>query len=334
MSTRREFLIGAGAGLAALGSTNLVKAATGDDAPKYNREKKPRPMVISTWNHGVASNARAWDLIARGWSALDAVERGVHVAEGDPNIRSVGYGGLPDREGHVTLDSCIMDWRGNAGSVAFLEGIKHPVSVARKVMEDTPHVMLVGEGAKQFALDNDFKDEDLLTDEARLQWQKWLEKSDYKPWSGPNEPDPSHDTIGMLALDTKGRLSGSCTTSGLGFKMHGRVGDSPIIGAALFVDNKVGAACATGVGEEVMKTVGSFLIVELMRQGLSPQEACRTAVGRIVENNPDWRNIQVGYLALDNRGNYGAFALQKGFQFAIQNSTESDLVDAPYWIDG
>jgi len=238
---------------------------------------------------------------------------------------------LPDREGHVTLDSCIMDWRGNAGSVAFLEGIMHPISVARKVMEDTPHVMLVGEGAKQFALENDFKDENLLTDKARQQWQKWLEKSDYQPWTGPGEPDPSHDTIGMLALDTKGRLSGSCTTSGLGFKMHGRVGDSPIIGAALFVDNEVGAACATGVGEEVMKTVGSFLIVELMRQGYSPQDACQTAVGRIVEKNPRWRDVQVGYLALDNRGNYGAFALQQGFQYAIQNSTDSDLVDAPYW---
>ncbi len=331
MSTRRSFLIGAGASLAALGTGKLARAATSGDTPRYNRKGKPRPMVISTWSHGVASNAKAWDLIASGWSALDAVERGVRVAEADPEIRSVGYGGLPDREGHVTLDSCIMDWRGNAGSVAFLEGIKHPVSVARKVMEDTPHVMLVGEGAKQFALENDFPDENLLTEEARQHWQNWLKTSDYKPWTAPEEPDPSHDTIGMLALDTKGRLSGSCTTSGLGFKMHGRVGDSPIIGAALFVDNNVGAACATGVGEEVMKTVGSFLIVELMRQGLSPQDACRTAVSRIVEKNPAWRKVQVGYLALDNLGNFGAFALQKGFQYAIQNSTGSDLVDAPYW---
>ncbi len=317
MTTRRQFLVGTGATLAALGAGKLSFAAGGGK----------RPLVISTWRHGLASNEKAWEILGNEGRAIDAVEAGVQVAEGDPEVTSVGYGGAPDREGHVTLDSCIMDETGNAGAVAFLQNFKHPVAVARKVMDETPHVMLVGEGARRFALEKGFREEDLLTEKSRARWQQWLKTAEYKPWAPAS--DPSHDTISMLALDQAGNLSGSCTTSGLAYKLHGRVGDSPIIGAALFVDNEVGAACATGVGEEVMKTVGSFLIVELMRQGLSPEDACREGVNRIIRKNPDWRQVQVGYLAMDSHGRVGAFAIHPGFQFAVHDGKENLLIDAP-----
>ncbi len=316
MTTRRQFLVGAGAGLAALSAGKLSLA----------QEPSRRPLVISTWRHGLASNERAWEILAENGRAIDAVEAGVQVAEGDPEVTSVGYGGSPDCEGHVTLDSCIMDEKGNAGSVAFLQNFMHPVAVARKVMDDTPHVMLVGEGARRFALEKGFKEEDLLTEKSRAHWQEWLKTAEYRPWTPST--NPTHDTISMLALDQAGDLSGSCTTSGLAYKLHGRVGDSPIIGAALFVDNDVGAACATGVGEEVMKTVGSFLIVELMRQGMSPTEACREGVARIINKNPDWRNVQVGYLAMDRHGRVGAYAIQPGFQYAVHDGKENLLLDA------
>lgn len=316
MTTRRQFLISAGAGLAALNSGKM----------SYAGEKARRPLVVSTWRHGLASNEQAWKILGAGGRALDAVESGVQVAEADPEVTSVGYGGAPDREGHVTLDSCIMDEKGNAGAVAFLEGFMHPVAVARKVMEETPHVMIVGEGARRFALEKGFKEQDLLTDQSRKDWQDWLKTGHYKPWSPSS--DPSHDTISMLALDQSGNLSGSCTTSGLSYKMHGRVGDSPIIGAALFVDNEVGSACATGVGEEVMKTVGSFLIVELMRQGMSPQEACQEGVQRIIRKNPNWKDVQVGYLALDKHGRIGAYAINPYFQYAVHDGEKNVLIDA------
>ncbi len=353
MNTRRVFLkdllLGAGAGLAALGSRGpaLGQSRREPGDPPWPvaeiidgqalRDRKP--LVISTWNFGVQANAAAWQVLGSGGRALDAVERGVMVVEADPDIHSVGYGGLPDRDGHVTLDACIMDETGNAGSVSFLEGFRHPVCVARKVMEETPHVMLAGEGARRFALEMGFPEEDLLTDEARRLWQEWLKKHQYEPWSPLHdpaeamrrrgEPNPDHDTIGMLALDAAGNLSGSCTTSGLAFKRHGRVGDSPVIGAALYVDNEVGAACATGVGEEVLKTLGAFLIVELMRQGASPQEACEEGVRRIARRNPQVTadsSFQVGYLALDRGGRTGAFAVTPWFQYAVHDGRENRLV--------
>ena len=321
MTTRRQFLIRTGAGLAALSAGKIAFAEV----------EEKRPLVISTWKHGLASNEQAWKILAKGGRALDAVESGVQVAEADPEVTSVGYGGGPDREGHVTLDSCIMDEKGNAGSVAFLQNFMHPVAVARKVMEETPHVMIVGEGARRFALDQGFKEQDLLTDQARENWQEWLKTGNYKAWSSTS--NPTHDTISMLAVDQAGDLSGSCTTSGLAYKMHGRVGDSPIIGAALFVDNEVGAACATGVGEEVMKTVGSFLIVELMRQGLSPTEACKEGVQRIIRKNPNWRDVQVGYLAMDRLGRVGAFAIHTGFQYAVHDGQKNVLMDSAGYTD-
>lgn len=282
-----------------------------------------RPIVISTWNFGLKANEAAWAILKKGGRALDAVEAGVRVPEGDPTERSVGYGGRPDRDGHVTLDACIMDENARCGSVACLEYIKHPISVARLVMEKTPHVMLVGEGALQFALANGFSREELLVPDSEREWKEWLKTSQYTPAANIE----NHDTIGMIAIDSKGNLSGACTTSGLAFKMHGRVGDSPIIGAGLYVDNEIGAATSTGVGEEVIRTVGSFLVVELMRQGFSPEEACKQAIERIVKKNPARaKEIQVGFLALNKNGEYGAYCLQKGFNYAIYSNQEPNVL--------
>ncbi|MCA4899700.1 MAG: N(4)-(beta-N-acetylglucosaminyl)-L-asparaginase [Bacteroidota bacterium] len=284
-----------------------------------------KPIVISTWNFGLKANEAAWAILSKGGTALDAVEAGARVPEGDPKETSVGLGGLPDRDGHVTLDACIMDEQGNIGSVAFLEGIVHPVSVARLVMEKTPHVMLVGEGAQQFALANGFKKEKLLTKESEKAWKEWLKEKKYKPIANIE----NHDTIGILALDANGNLSGACTTSGMAYKMRGRVGDSPIIGAGLYVDNEVGAATSTGVGEEVIRIVGCHLVVELMRQGHSPEAACKLAVERIIQKNPSKaKEIQVGFLALNKNGDYGAFCLQKGFTFAVYQPSGNTLSDS------
>jgi N4-(beta-N-acetylglucosaminyl)-L-asparaginase len=308
MTTRRKFLKSG----AAIASALPFSQVFAGNAPAE------KPLVISTWDFGVGANAEAWKVLSSGGRALDAVEAGVHVPEGDPNETSVGLGGLPDRDGRVTLDACIMDEHANCGSVAFLEHIVHPISVARKVMEKTPHVMLVGEGALKFALDNGFKKENLLTEKSEAAWKEWLKKAEYKPVANFE----NHDTIGMIALDQSGNVSGACTTSGLAFKMHGRVGDSPIIGAGLFVDNEVGAATSTGVGEEVIRIVGSHLVVELMRQGKKPEDACREAVMRIVKNQPTKsKEIQVGFLAINKNGEYGAFALQKGFTYAVYSGS-------------
>jgi isoaspartyl peptidase/L-asparaginase-like protein (Ntn-hydrolase superfamily) len=269
------------------------------------------PMVISTWPHGVAANEAAWKVLTRGGRALDAVEKGVNVTELDPEVTSVGYGGFPDRDGIVTLDACIMDEKGDAGSVTFLQHIKTPVSVARLVMEQTPHVMLSGEGALQFALANGFKKEELLTDFARQSWENWKKSKTNIPVDQHN-----HDTISMLAIDKPGNLSGACTTSGTAFKYHGRVGDSPIIGAGLYVDNEIGAAGATGVGEVILKSLGSFSIVENMRHGYSPQEACEETVHRALKKVPDAKNQPIYFIALNKEGEIGAYGTNAEFKYA------------------
>lgn len=302
-----------------------------------NRSITNTPIVISTWDFGVAANLAAWEVLKNGGRALDAVEQGVMVPEADLKNQTVGKGGFPDRDGHVTLDACIMDEFGNCGSVAAVENITHVISVARQVMEKTPHVMLVGVGARQFALENGFKEENLLTPESEKAWREWLKEGEYKPIINienqrfsPNKlpgNQYNHDTIGMLALDSKGNLSGACTTSGMAFKMRGRVGDSPIIGAGLYVDNEIGGATATGVGEEVIRTVGSFLVVELMRQGYSPEDACKEAVERIIKKKPEKaKEIQVGFLALNKNGEYGSYALQQGFSYAVCNQEQQDML--------
>jgi N4-(beta-N-acetylglucosaminyl)-L-asparaginase len=315
MTSRRKFIK-----LSALGTSLLSSPALLANSPQQNK-----PIVLSTWNFGLAANVEAWKILSSGGRALDAVEAGAKVPEADPTETSVGYGGLPDRDGHVTLDACIMDEQGNCGSVAFLEHIVHPISVARAVMEKTPHVMLVGEGALQFALANGFKKKKLLTPESEKAWKEWTKKSEYKPVVNIE----NHDTIGIIALDDKGNLSGACTTSGMAYKMHGRVGDSPIIGAGLYVDNEIGAATSTGVGEEVIRIVGCHLVVELIRQGKTPQEACVLAVERILKKNPTKaKEIQVGFLALSKNGEYGAYCLQKGFTFAVHSTNGNKLFDS------
>lgn len=299
--------------------------------PKQNANSKAGlPIILATWKNEEAIEAARQKLEAGG-TALDAVEAGAKVPEADPKNITVGYGGLPDRDGVVTLDACIMNDKGDAGSVTFLPKIKHPVSVARKIMEDTPHVMLSGTGALAFAKAQGFEEEELLTESSKKKWQKWLEEEKYEPEINIER----HDTIGILAIDEQGRISGACTTSGLAYKMHGRVGDSPIIGAGLYVDNEVGAACATGLGELVMKTLGSFLIVELMRGGMSPQEACEEGVRRIVKryiDKSEYKEFQVGYIAINKKGEHGAYSVEKGFNYTIYQEGNNEVYEASHMI--
>ncbi|QJX46316.1 N(4)-(beta-N-acetylglucosaminyl)-L-asparaginase [Hymenobacter taeanensis] len=340
MASRRKFLSSSAAGLAVVATRPLAEAATLAAGPLAGK-----PLVISTWDTGLAANLGAWQVLRKGGQALDAVEAGVMVTEASQNC-CVGLGGNPDREGIVTLDACIMDDKFNCGSVAALERIKHPISVARRIMERTPHVMLVGEGAQQFAVAQGFPLEpQQLSPDAAKAYQEWLKTSQYRPVinienSGSHKPvgpvggANNHDTIAMLAQDAQGNLSGSCTTSGMGFKMRGRLGDSPLIGSGLFVDNAVGAAAATGQGEDVIRIAGSHTVVELMRQGLSPTAACKAAVERIARIKGDKaREIQVCFIAINNQGQHGAFALQKGFSYALCTSeNQQQLVQSGYLL--
>lgn len=341
MSDRRSFLKFSLLSSALLASSKTLLAYHPANKQKLTTTTvKDEPIVISTWDFGKEANAGAWDVLHKGGRALDAVETGVKIPEADPENQTVGYGGRPDRDGRVTLDASIMDENGRCGSVACLENIIHAISVARAVMEKTPHVLLAGEGALQFAVENGFKKENLLTPKSEAEWKEWLKESKYQPVMNVEnrmhraiEDTPgnsrNHDTIGMLAMDKKGDISGACTTSGMAFKMHGRVGDSPIIGAGLFVDNEVGAATATGMGEEVIKIVGSHLVVELMRQGMTPEQACKAAVERINHKNPEaYKNFQIGFIALNKKGQYGGFALQKGFSFAVRSGKEEKIYEA------
>ena len=336
MMQRRKFLEVGSLGLSALGFSSFK-----------NPQTIKKPIVISTWDAGIAANKAAWQILRKGGRALDAVEQGVMVTEASQNC-CVGLGANPDRDGFVTLDACIMDEHFNCGSVAFLERIKHPISVARRVMEKTPHVMLVGSGAQQFALTEGFILEDgKLSKDAQKNYDNWLQKNEYNPIinvertqssHGPFAPQKldsgewNHDTIGMIAMDANGNLSGSCTTSGQGFKMRGRLGDSPIIGAGLFVDNEVGAATATGQGEDVIRICGSHSVVEYMRQGLHPEMACKRAVERIIKiKGANAKDIQVGFIAINKRGDYGGYCIQKGFNYAVCYADDKNiLVDGKY----
>lgn len=286
-------------------------------------------FAVSTWGGTIKSSETAFKYLKEGKNSLDAIEAGIRVAEDDPSNSSVGYGGLPDEDGIVTLDASIMDWKSNAGSVAGIEGIKNPISVAKLVMQKTKHVMLVGDGAKKFALQNGFKEENLLTESSRKAWEEWKKKNP----NGVNRVDENnHDTIGMLAVDNDGNLSGGVSTSGMAWKIHGRVGDSPIIGAAMFVDNEIGGAVATGNGEFVMRTLGSFLIVEKMRDGFSPQDACEFAIKRIYKNAKNNKDIQIGYLAVNKKGDIGSFSLYDGFTYALTSEDESKVVKSGFLI--
>jgi len=325
MFTRRGFIHSSLLGSFGLTlSSGTISMHKGQDEPA-DAIKNDFPIVVSTWPHGLDANKAALEVLSGGGSSLDAVEKGVMVSEADPLITSVGYGGLPDASGNVTLDACIMDEKGNCGSVAYLKNIMHPISVARLVMDKTPHVMLAGQGALDFARENGFREENLLTDQARLAWEQWKSgrDEDLEPWE-------NHDTIGMLAIDSEGKLAGACTTSGLAFKKPGRVGDSPIIGAGLFVDNEVGGAVATGTGELVMRTLGTHLVVEFMRSGMQPQEACTEAVKRLINKCTPGPDHQVGYLALSNSGEIGACSILPGFSYAAGREQENRILKSVY----
>lgn len=291
-----------------------------------------RPRIVSTWDFGVGANQAAWRKLQAGGSALDAVEAGARWAEADLCNASVGHCGNPDRDGVLTLDASIMDGEGRCGAVAAIEDILHPVSVARAVMEKTPHVLLVGEGAQQFAVQQGFEKTRLITPEAEQRWREWLKTSDYRPRAN-SELDKlpgnrqNHDTLGILALGADGKLAGACTTSGMAWKIHGRVGDSPLIGDGLYVDDEVGAATATGVGEEMIRNAASFLVVELMRQGRSPMEACKEAIARVVRKRPaSSKGWQVAFLALNKDGEAGGFGLYKGFVYAVCDARRQDAL--------
>jgi N4-(beta-N-acetylglucosaminyl)-L-asparaginase len=341
MINRRKFIASSVMSSAAILAAKMAEAENG------MLPVKGKAIVISTWDAGLEANKAAWKILGTGGRALDAVEQGVMVTESSQNC-CVGLGANPDRDGFVTLDACIMDEFYNCGSVAFLERIKHPISVARRVMEKTPHVMLVGSGAQQFAIAEGFPlEEQKLSPDAQKTYNEWLKKSEYKPVinienkgnHGPFSParfdtgEWNHDTIGMVAMDAKGNLSGSCTTSGMGFKMRGRLGDSPIIGAGLFVDNEIGACTATGQGEDVIRIAGSHTVVELMRQGLAPEQACKKAIERIVKIKKEKaKEIQVAFIALNKKGQVGSFAIHKGFSYAVKSNDMEKLVNAKSWF--
>ena len=329
---RRNFLQKAALGsigITALGSGIAATAAT----PKGAKDKQDvlpsnslLPVVIATWSVEQATK-KAWQSMQQGSSALDAVITGCGVEEANAQGQSVGIGGLPDRDGRVTLDACVMNEKGDYGAVLCMQNIKHPIAVAKKVMEDTPHVILAGVGAEEFAVSQGFKREDLLTEKSKKDWEYWKKTSKYKPIINIE----NHDTIGMLAIDKNGTISGGCTTSGLAYKMAGRVGDSAIVGSGLFVDNEIGAATATGLGEEVLKTVGSYLIVELMRQGKSPQEACEQAILRIIEKTPNFEDFQVGYIAVNKKGETGAYSIHEGFTTTTYQDEKNTIINPSFY---
>ena len=323
--SRRRFLKNLGLASAGLAIKPITTTA---QTTAKTLPLKDSPLVISTWIHGMEANAGAWSVLDNGGAALDAVQKGVAVTESDMNNRSVGLAGRPDRDGHVTLDACIMDHDSRCGSVAFLEDIQHPIDVARAIMDITPHVMLVGEGAQKWALENGFSkvDFEVPIPEVQKDYENWLITSEYK--TGVNVEN--HDTIGMLALDASGRMAGACTTSGMAYKIRGRVGDSPIIGAGLFIDGEVGGATATGVGEAMIRTAGASAVVESMRRGASPEEACYDIVQRILKKHPGVEGMQVGFLAMNMQGEYGGYSVYNGFNYALRSNDRNEMVDAKF----
>lgn len=325
MQPRRNFL--RLAGLAGIGSLLYACARTNSEKPTGSTPQQPilpyqKGLALSTWDAGILANEGAWNAMQNNGKAVDMAEAGVRITEADRSNLSVGLSGLPDREGKTTLDACIMDHLGRAGSVCFLEGIDHPISVARLIMEKTPHVMLVGEGARQFALSQGIPASEYINPEAQKAWREWLVTSEYKPIINSE----NHDTIGLLTMDLEGDLAGSCTTSGMAYKMRGRVGDSPIIGSGLYVDNEVGAATGTGLGETVLRNCSAFLIVELMKQGAHPQEACEEAIRRLIRKNSFLKEaFQVGLLAVNKAGEIGAYSIQPGFTYSLMKDGKNEV---------
>jgi N4-(beta-N-acetylglucosaminyl)-L-asparaginase len=293
------------------------------------KSTKPEKIVVATWSHGLVANEAAWKVLEKNGNSLDAVMYGVMETEKDRSNRSVGISGMPDRTGHVTLDACIMDWKGRSGAVAFVKGYEHPIQIAREVMEQTPHAMLVGEGAEEFAKMLGMPKVKSPIPEVKKEYKEWIKKNP-ELVVRPMINHENHDTIGMLAMDENGKISGSCTTSGWAYKMKGRVGDSPIIGAGLFIDDEVGGAVASGLGEAIIRIAGSHTVVECMRQGMSPTEACKEAVNRIIRKNADLTGLQCGFIAMNNQGEYGAYSVYNGFNVAVRTEKLNLLVDSEY----
>ena len=327
---RRNFIVKSTLASAGISLFSHSLLASNSNDPLKNIEMTQHksnifPLTIATWNFPNASK-KAGELLATGSTALDAVEQGVMVEEADIRNTTVGKGGAPDRDGNVTLDACIMSPGGDAGAVVYLKHTSKAASVARKVMEETPHVMLAGEGADLFAIQQGFKKEELFTEDSKAAYQEWLKKKEYKPIINIE----NHDTIGMLCIDKNGDIAGACTSSGLSYKVNGRVGDSPIIGSGLFIDNEVGGAVATGMGEAIMKSVGSFLIVELMRQGKSPQVACEEAINRIIKANPNYKEFQAAFIAVNKKGEIGSHCIQKGFSYVKYQDGKNENIPSSY----
>ena len=327
---RRKFVKLSSVGLAALAVTPAFSGEKESESKAKSIENKAiEPKMISTWNHGLAANEAGWQQLKAGGTSLDMVEAGAKHTESELDNRSVGIGGRPDASGHVTLDACIMSWESKCGSVGYLEGIAHPISVARHVMEHTQHVMLVGAGAKEYALKNKFETIKTPLPEVKEDWKKWKKEQEALA-KKPEINHENHDTIGLLAIDDQGRISGACTTSGWAYKLPGRLGDSPLIGAGLFVDQEVGGAVATGLGEAIIRVAGSHTVVEMMRFGKTPQEACEAAIQRIISKHADMSGLQCGFIAIDKHGNVGAHSVFNGFDYALKTETESKMVNATF----
>lgn len=334
---RRQFIkntsltgvgLAVGSSMAACNDTTN-DTSTSEDSKAMTIDTSKFPIAICTWGF-TSANAKAGAALSSGKKALDAAIEGVAVEEENIKNTTVGKGGAPDREGNVTLDACVMDSNGDCGAVVCVENITNVAALAKKVMEDTPHVILAGEGAEEFAYTQGFEKEDLLTEDSKKAWEEWKKTSKYKPIINIE----NHDTIGMLCIDKDGDIAGACTTSGLSYKMKGRVGDSPIIGSGLFIDNEIGGAVATGMGEEVLKTVGSFLIVELMRNGMSPQEACEEAIRRIVTKNDRYKDFQIAYIAMDKAGNIGSYCIHQGFTYMKYQNEKNENVPSGFYHKG
>ncbi len=309
-------------------------------APGASRAPRRAALAIATWEHGRAAVEVAGALLEAGAGVLDAAERGVNAVEDDPAVDSVGLGGLPNEKGIVELDAAIMLGRTlEAGSVAVLRDIRNPISVARRVMERTHHVMLAGDEARRFALEQGFEPEDLLTEESGRRWRAWKRDEGRRTfWKEPGgaadaswapgaapAPERSHDTVGLIVRDPRGSLCAALSTSGLGWKLPGRVGDSPLVGCGLYADDEAGAAAATGVGEAIIRAAGCHAVVEAMRRGRTPAQACRDVVRRILRRDPG-RDRRVAFIAVARDGSCGAAASDPKFSYALFRDGKTTLV--------
>lgn len=310
----------------------MFHRATGAPLIERSQLVGQAPLIVSTWPFGKPANEKALETLRSGGSGLDAIEQGIRVTESDPTNRSVGLAGIPNAAGIVQLDACIMSGPGHrGGSVGAVSGFQHPISIARGVMERTKHVMLVSEGAESFAAQHGYERGPKVSAKEKAAWKKWLKEEAAKVQAAKAESKlkRNHDTIALIALLPDGNVFGGCSTSGWGYKLPGRLGDSPILGSGLYVDNEVGAAGATGLGENVMRYCGSFLVVEFMRQGLHPQDACIETIKRIARLDPKGFDLAINFIALDKQGRFGAAGTGTGFEYAVTTNAFSKVVQSP-----